>query len=222
MSCPKCGKDNPPNKKFCSSCGSPLQAAVLRQQGPATCPQCGTALKEGRKFCVNCGALVSPPSPQPVYSETSCRQCGASLKRHARFCSSCGAATVPPTSPPPPRAETIAPIERVTEMWQPPPWPSGLAPPPPPLRGAIHAFSIPGNVATDFISRIGLFRSLSGSQLGALLMRLIKTSETIPRKQEEGPAKRNTLSQPTRRCPNCNQPVAAGKKFCTGCGQLLT
>jgi predicted amidophosphoribosyltransferase len=246
--CPKCRNDNGRNKKFCSNCGTPLHLSSSQIRRERTCPQCGTALQDGRKFCVGCGTRVSPPSPQPLYSETTCHQCGASLKKNARFCSACGAVTGQSPLPAPPRVEAVSPtpavVRQVTETWELPPWPRGLVPPPPPLSGAIHTFSIPSNVAKDVFSRLDVFGFLSRSEFGATLMGISKTCETIlaelsrivseirsilghvssspTEKRKDAPVKSNTLSQPTRRCPNCHQAVAGDKKFCTGCGLLIT
>ena len=247
MTCHSCGAELKAGKKFCAQCGiQVISPSLLAVQHAVTCPQCGTALKEGQKFCVSCGTRVSPPSPQPLYSETSCGQCGASLKTNARFCSSCGAVTGQSPSPPRPSLDAGSPtpsvIRQVTEVWELPPWPRGLVPPPPPLSGAIHTFSIPGNVARAAISGLDVSGLLSGSQLGTTFMGIKKTCEPIfaelsrivsafrslkaqmppspTVKRADDPVKTTILSQPARRCPNCHQAVAADKKFCTGCGLL--
>ena len=247
MRCSRCGRENLTHKKFCTNCGGSLRKTVSPSLPGATCPQCGTALKEGQKFCVSCGTRVSLPSPQPPYSETTCRQCGATIKKNARFCSSCGAVSDQSSSPPRPNFEAVSPapsvIRQVTEAWELPPWPRGLVPPPPPTRGAIHTFSIPSNIAKDVFSGLDVSGLLSGSHLGATIMGIRKTCETIfaelsrivsvlrslkaqessspTAKQNDDPGKNNRLSQPARRCPNCHQAVAVDKKFCTGCGLLL-
>ena len=51
MICANCGTENPPGKKFCGDCGSPLAA---------TCPACGAANEPGKKFCGDCGSALSP------------------------------------------------------------------------------------------------------------------------------------------------------------------
>lgn len=168
-------------------------------------------------------------------------------KKERAICSSCGAATVHSPSPPTPRVDTISPtpsmIRRATERWEPPPWPRGLVAPPPPLSGAIHAFSIPSNIATDVISKLDISALFSGSQLGAMFMGIAKTCETIfaelgrivsvlrsvvghassapTVKQEDGQVNSATSTQHARRCPSCNRVVPRGK-FCTGCGLRLT
>jgi class 3 adenylate cyclase/tetratricopeptide (TPR) repeat protein len=60
MTCPSCGADNAPGKRFCTECGTALRLA---------CPSCGAALAGGEKFCGECGApiaaapTVAPPAP---------------------------------------------------------------------------------------------------------------------------------------------------------------
>jgi membrane protease subunit (stomatin/prohibitin family) len=51
IGCGSCQSVNPPNAKFCSSCGNAL--TVPRS---VHCTQCGTAAAPGGKFCGNCGA----------------------------------------------------------------------------------------------------------------------------------------------------------------------
>jgi hypothetical protein len=48
---------NDPTSKFCSECGSKLEAV---------CASCGTELNDKAKFCSECGSRVA----QPVLSET--------------------------------------------------------------------------------------------------------------------------------------------------------
>lgn len=74
--CPKCNTPNPPNAKFCSNCGSPLQAA-----GPI-CPKCNTANPPGAKFCINCGS--------PLQAASKCPKCGTDIPPGAKFCPNCG------------------------------------------------------------------------------------------------------------------------------------
>lgn len=139
-SCRNCGAEISAGKKFCSQCGTPVSfASPAPVQLSTTCSQCGIELKANAKFCSGCGLLVAVLSPQPAI----CHQCNAPLKTNARFCSSCGAAAVPPSLPHmrgvntnPGMLSTSAGAG--TEIWELPPWPLGLTPPPPPLSGAIH------------------------------------------------------------------------------------
>jgi membrane protease subunit (stomatin/prohibitin family) len=53
--CANCHAPNPPNAKFCSSCGT----GMAPPKAPH-CTQCGTAAGPGAKFCGNCGAAIAP------------------------------------------------------------------------------------------------------------------------------------------------------------------
>src|SRR5215472_3948055 len=58
MTCPNCGAQNEPGRKFCGECGTPLARA---------CPNCGAANGPGVKFCGECGtALAAASAPPPV------------------------------------------------------------------------------------------------------------------------------------------------------------
>jgi ribosomal protein L40E len=58
MICPKCGIENPPNKKFCRDCGGKLALA---------CPQCGLENLPEDKFRGECGHdLKKPKTPPPI------------------------------------------------------------------------------------------------------------------------------------------------------------
>jgi len=47
--CANCGIENPPGKRFCGDCGSPLGSS---------CPSCGAENPEGKRFCGDCGASL--------------------------------------------------------------------------------------------------------------------------------------------------------------------
>ncbi|MEM2321207.1 MAG: SPFH domain-containing protein [Candidatus Bathyarchaeia archaeon] len=74
--CPKCGFQNPQTAKFCSNCGTPLQAVGV------TCPKCGAANPAGAKFCINCGS--------PLQASNKCPKCGSDVQLGAKFCQNCG------------------------------------------------------------------------------------------------------------------------------------
>lgn len=46
MSCARCHGDNPPQARFCMTCGAGLTLA---------CTSCGTDLPAGAAFCFGCG-----------------------------------------------------------------------------------------------------------------------------------------------------------------------
>src|SRR5581483_10835935 len=50
MTCPACGADNEPGRKFCGECGGMLAR---------TCEACGSANSPGAKFCGECGAALT-------------------------------------------------------------------------------------------------------------------------------------------------------------------
>src|SRR5262245_58148293 len=59
--CPTCGKENPPEQKFCGECGSSLGAV---------CPSCQTQNPTDHKFCGTCGAsLTGDEAPPPIEPE---------------------------------------------------------------------------------------------------------------------------------------------------------
>ena len=60
MTCPACGTENKPGRKFCVQCGTALARA---------CPSCGTPYEPGERFCGECGAALTPASadgPEPA------------------------------------------------------------------------------------------------------------------------------------------------------------
>jgi predicted amidophosphoribosyltransferase len=134
MTCRRCGAEIRTGKRFCGECGAPVPPpAPLVVPSSATCPQCGATLKAGAQFCGHCGLRI-PAQPRAAI----CHACNAPLIADARFCGSCGAAVRV-------AAEKVTPkAEKTTPKWELPPWPLGLTPPPPPLGGAIHRFSMVG------------------------------------------------------------------------------
>src|SRR3954451_776456 len=58
-SCMSCGSENPPEARFCMSCGSALERS---------CPSCGASTPEGARFCMACGSKLTrapaPPGPE--------------------------------------------------------------------------------------------------------------------------------------------------------------
>src|SRR5579859_4871766 len=66
--CANCGAENPPGKRFCTECGTPIALA---------CPSCGAEITGTERFCGECGASLTsdvtaaspaaaPASPAPV------------------------------------------------------------------------------------------------------------------------------------------------------------
>ncbi len=55
MQCPRCQQENPPEARFCNSCGAGLEL---------TCPACRHSNPAGSQFCNRCGAsLGAAPTP---------------------------------------------------------------------------------------------------------------------------------------------------------------
>ncbi|HSD03947.1 MAG TPA: adenylate/guanylate cyclase domain-containing protein [Gaiellales bacterium] len=50
MNCPSCAAPNADTAKFCTECGTALEAH---------CPACGTAHRPGQRFCAECGAALA-------------------------------------------------------------------------------------------------------------------------------------------------------------------
>jgi hypothetical protein len=52
LTCSACQQGNPPEAKFCLSCGSRFETSV-------ECPKCGKTLPAQAKFCIDCGAKIA-------------------------------------------------------------------------------------------------------------------------------------------------------------------
>jgi len=55
MTCPNCGTENHPGRKFCLSCGTPLSRV---------CPSCGAANEAEAAFCGECGSPLEAERPE--------------------------------------------------------------------------------------------------------------------------------------------------------------
>jgi predicted nucleic acid-binding Zn ribbon protein len=96
--CPACGSQNPPDRKFCGSCGTNLAATPQQSTPPVqqmvSCPSCGTPNPQDRKFCGNCGTNLLAKAQKPTAAETPretvCRQCGTPNPPGRKFCGNCG------------------------------------------------------------------------------------------------------------------------------------
>jgi hypothetical protein len=79
MNCNKCGKDNPPDNRFCDNCGNELQQAAPAPASPMVagsggneCPACKHPNPAGSAFCESCGASMqnvvqnAVPAPAPI------------------------------------------------------------------------------------------------------------------------------------------------------------
>jgi class 3 adenylate cyclase/tetratricopeptide (TPR) repeat protein len=54
--CDNCGTENPPQARFCMSCGSGLERR---------CPSCNAVAPDQAKFCMSCGAALEEGAPVP-------------------------------------------------------------------------------------------------------------------------------------------------------------
>ena len=95
MKCKKCGAENPDGAKFCSSCGSKLEANV--------CPKCGTSNPDDARFCSLCGASLTKDEvfeaepqfgSQPKEDTKRCRICGYENPATEKYCKKCGSQLV--------------------------------------------------------------------------------------------------------------------------------
>lgn len=77
IACPRCRHENAPDARFCSGCGSAVQAAAVKK----ICLSCRTENDEQARFCNHCGTSLGP---------AVCRQCGKTQSPGARFCNECG------------------------------------------------------------------------------------------------------------------------------------
>lgn len=68
MRCATCGAENLADAKFCTTCGSPLEARHSDTQSVKYCTSCGTENSPEAKFCTSCGGplQVSPERGAPL------------------------------------------------------------------------------------------------------------------------------------------------------------
>lgn len=78
MACPNCNTLIPKDSKFCTKCGSKIEA------GPHC--QCGKLLAPDAKFCTNCGRKLESQTS----TKLECSQCGKTLDQGSKFCVYCG------------------------------------------------------------------------------------------------------------------------------------
>ncbi|MBR1702253.1 MAG: zinc-ribbon domain-containing protein [Lachnospiraceae bacterium] len=68
MKCPNCNAEIADNSKFCSKCGTKIEAVAKEEakkpEETVKCIKCGTELKKGAKFCAKCGSSQIPEAKQ--------------------------------------------------------------------------------------------------------------------------------------------------------------
>ncbi|HXF81543.1 MAG TPA: AAA family ATPase [bacterium] len=57
VTCPRCGRPNPADARFCSHCGSALDRS---------CPECGAPVDPAARFCASCGIRLRGAAPIPA------------------------------------------------------------------------------------------------------------------------------------------------------------
>ncbi|MCX6650803.1 MAG: SPFH domain-containing protein [Methanomassiliicoccales archaeon] len=76
VACTKCNTPNPPDAKFCHSCGNKMS------NGRVPCPKCGNDVPAEAKFCPECGGQMKGSKP--------CPKCGKESPLTTKFCPECG------------------------------------------------------------------------------------------------------------------------------------
>jgi len=74
MKCPKCGRENKPKNKYCSSCGEKLDTKII-------CSSCGKIVQPGSKFCNFCGARIKDKA---VFTDKSAQPTAGRVTTHGR------------------------------------------------------------------------------------------------------------------------------------------
>lgn len=97
MKCKKCGAENLDDAKFCSSCGSRLDAKY--------CQKCGKVNPDNAKFCNYCGNLLDSEGTNEENVEYNqentirCRICGHINPNTENYCKLCGSQLTPNNGP---------------------------------------------------------------------------------------------------------------------------
>lgn len=155
--CPKCGRENRPNARFCGACQTPLpQSAASSAPAPAAAITPPVPVQSGTPAPTP--QVDQPPASIPSAAAASaasgfCPSCGGSVTPGLRFCRHCGqdlhavgvvsgGSTIP---------AQVAPTPTVAPPVQTPPMPPMVAPlpipsqPPPTVTGArSRRVTIPG------------------------------------------------------------------------------
>ena len=94
MKCKKCGAENLDDAKFCSACGSRLDAKY--------CQKCGKVNPDNAKFCNYCGSLLNTDGEATednagLNQENTirCRICGHINPNTENYCKLCGSQLTP-------------------------------------------------------------------------------------------------------------------------------
>ena len=96
MICPRCGKENKNDFKYCSYCGEELKSSseidnledvVAGTKVNGTCPNCGQSINPYDESCKFCGEYLKGNKPS---SYMICANCGKYNAIENEYCSNCG------------------------------------------------------------------------------------------------------------------------------------
>ena len=88
MKCDVCGRENPPNARFCRECG--ISFTEL-EQAHMKCDACGRENPPDARFCRECGKSLAEPEQAFAAGKRFCPKCGAANGEEVAFCMKCGA-----------------------------------------------------------------------------------------------------------------------------------
>lgn len=83
MICPRCGKENLEDNKFCMFCGKELVTEEPKEESISVrCTKCGAEVRKESVFCPVCGNKL-------VEEKIYCPRCGKENSSNADFCEVC-------------------------------------------------------------------------------------------------------------------------------------
>jgi len=92
IQCPKCGRDNPSQAKFCFNCGDNLEQSkdfiTFSPTLSKHCQQCGEDNPENALFCYSCGIELKKQIKTSPKSKI-CPTCGITVNYSTSFCPNC-------------------------------------------------------------------------------------------------------------------------------------
>ena len=92
IQCPKCGRDNPSQAKFCFNCGDNLEQTkdfiTFSPTLSKHCQQCGEDNPENALFCYSCGIELKKQIKTSPKSKI-CPTCGITVNYSTSFCPNC-------------------------------------------------------------------------------------------------------------------------------------
>lgn len=85
--CPKCYTEVPSGMRFCTECGTKVEAVPSSTQ-PTVCPKCYADVPSGVRFCTECGTKIEAAVNST--QETICPKCYTEVPPGTQFCTECG------------------------------------------------------------------------------------------------------------------------------------